>query len=119
LLSTRYPWFRGNRANAFELVTDKYVISDGVRTLDLLTLENVIHDGNMLVAYLPTEKILINADMYSPPPPNAPLPKPNTNVRELAVNIRRLGLTIDRHVPIHGVVGPHETFMRIVGQGSN
>ena len=23
LLSTRYPWFRGNRANAFELVTDK------------------------------------------------------------------------------------------------
>ena len=119
LLSTRYPWFRGNRANAFELVTDKYVISDGVRTLDLLTLENIIHDGNMLVAYLPTEKILINADLYSPPPPNAPLPKPNTNVRELAANLRRLGLAIDKHVPLHGVVGPHETFLRIVGQGSN
>jgi glyoxylase-like metal-dependent hydrolase (beta-lactamase superfamily II) len=120
LLSTRYPWFRGNRSNAFETVTDKYVISDGVRTLDILTLENIIHDGNMLVAYLPTEKILINADMYSPPAANATqLPRANTNVREFARNIQRLGIAVDKHVPIHGVVGPHETFLRIVGQGSN
>jgi glyoxylase-like metal-dependent hydrolase (beta-lactamase superfamily II) len=120
LLSTRYPWFRGNRANAFELVTDKYVISDGVRTLDLLTLENVIHDGNMLVAYLPTEKILINADMYSPPPANAAqLPRAATPPRELARNIERLKLNVERHVGIHGGVGSHETFLRVVGQGSN
>ena len=121
LLSTRYPWFRGNRANAFETVTDKYVISDGVRTLDVLALQGVIHDGNMLVAYLPTERILINADMFGPPAVNAPLPtRANTNVRELAANIRRLNLNVDRHVGIHGGVSTNDVFTKIVAQqGSN
>ena len=120
LLSERYPWFRQNRADAIETVTQKYVISDGVRTLDLLPLQGTIHDGNMLVAYLPAEKILINADMYSPPPANAqPLPRASTPARELAQNIRRLNLAVERHVPIHGVVGTHEMFLRVVGQGSN
>jgi glyoxylase-like metal-dependent hydrolase (beta-lactamase superfamily II) len=120
LLSTRYPWFRGNRATSIEGVTQKYVISDGVRTLDLLPLQGIIHDGNMLVAYLPTEKILINADMYSPPPANAAqLPRAATPPRELARNIERLKLNVERHVGIHGGVGSHETFLRVVGQGSN
>jgi glyoxylase-like metal-dependent hydrolase (beta-lactamase superfamily II) len=120
LLSMRYPWFRGNRTEVVEGVTQKYVISDGVRTLDLLPLQNIIHDGNMLVAYLPTEKILINADMYSPPPPNAQqLPRPGTNAREFLANIKRLKLDVDRHVAIHGGVGPHETLVRMVGQASN
>jgi len=117
LLSTRYPWFRQNRLDSIEGVTQKYVISDGVRTLDVLPLQGIIHDGNMLVAYLPTEKILINADMYSPPAPNAqPLPRASTPARELAQNIRRLNLIVERHVPIHGQVGTHEVFLRIVGQ---
>jgi glyoxylase-like metal-dependent hydrolase (beta-lactamase superfamily II)/opacity protein-like surface antigen len=120
LLSTRYPWFRQNRVDSIEGVTQKYVISDGVRTLDVLPLQGIIHDGNMLVAYLPTEKILINADMYSPPPANTqPLPRASTPTRELAQNIRRLNLAVERHVPIHGQVGTHEMFLRVVGQGRN
>jgi glyoxylase-like metal-dependent hydrolase (beta-lactamase superfamily II) len=119
LLSMRYPWFRQNRANRIETVTETYVISDGVRTLDVLALEGIIHDGNMLVAYLPTERILINADMFGPPPANAPPPRPNTNVRELLANIRRLNLTVDRHVGIHGGVGTNDVFMRTASQGSN
>jgi glyoxylase-like metal-dependent hydrolase (beta-lactamase superfamily II) len=119
LLSTRYPWFRQNRTNRIETVTEKYVISDGVRTLDVLALEGIIHDGNMLVAYLPAERILINADMFGPPPANGPLPRPNTNVRELLTNLRRLNLTVDRHVGIHGGVSTHDVFMRIASQGSN
>lgn len=120
LLSTRYPWFRGNRRPTFETVTDKYVISDGVRTLDVLPLQGIIHDGNMLVAYLPTERILINADMFSPPAANVQqLPRAGTPPRELLQNIRRLNLTVDRHVGIHGAVSTHDVFLRIVGQGSN
>ena len=95
------------------------MISDGVRTLDVLALEGIIHDGNMLVAYLPTERILINADMFGPPPANAAPPRPNTNVRELLTNIRRLNLTVDRHVGIHGGVSTNDVFMRIASQGSN
>jgi len=120
LLSTRYPWFRQNRTNRIETVSEKYVISDGVRTLDLLALQGIIHDGNMLVAYLPTERILINADMFGPPPANAPqLPRANTNVGELLANIRRLNLNVDRHVGIHGGVSTNDVFLRIATPGSN
>jgi glyoxylase-like metal-dependent hydrolase (beta-lactamase superfamily II) len=120
LLSTRYPWFRGARDLSIETVTQKYVISDGVRTLDVVPLQGIIHDGNMLVAYLPTEKILINADMYSPPAPNTPPPtRVGTGPRQLLQNIRRLKLDVDRHLAIHGGVGPHEALVRMVGQASN
>lgn len=117
LLSMRYPWFRGNRLPTFETVTQKYVISDGVRTLDVLPLEGIIHDGNMLVVYLPTERILINADMYGPPAASAQqLPRASTPARELLQNIRRLNLNVERHVGIHGQVGTHDVFLKIVGQ---
>ena len=104
----------------FRFVTQKYVISDGVRTLDVLPLQGIIHDGNMLVVYLPTERILINADMYGPPAANAQqLPRASTPAREFLQNIRRLNLNVERHVGIHGQVGTHEVFLRVVGQGSN
>jgi hypothetical protein len=69
----------------------------------------------MLVAYLPTERILINADMYSPPAPGAQPPAVTPAIRVLNDNIRRLGLNVDRHVGIHGNVGSHADFLRIVG----
>ena len=46
---------------AFETVNEKYVISDGVRTMDLYPVLGLGHSGTMLVAYLPAERILINA----------------------------------------------------------
>ncbi len=99
---------------AFETVSNKYVISDGQRTLDLYALTGVPHSGTMLVAYLPTEKILINADLYSPPAPGAQPPAANANIRALNENVRRLGLDVERHVGIHGQVAPHADFLRIV-----
>ena len=71
--------------------------------------------GTMLVAYLPTEKILINADLYSPPAPGAQPPAVNASLRSLHENIQRLNLDVDRHVGIHGQVGSHADFLRLVG----
>ena len=50
-----------------ETVNQKYVLSDGVRTLDIYPVEGLAHNNSMLIAYLPKEKILINADLYTPP----------------------------------------------------
>lgn len=117
LLSTRYPWFRGNRLPAFELVNQKYVISDGARTLDVYAMQGVEHEGNMLMVYLPAEKILINADLYSPPAPDArQLPTASAGTRQLSQNIQRLKLDVQRHVGIHGNVGTHQQFTSIVGR---
>jgi hypothetical protein len=46
---------------------------------------------------------LIEADAYTPGPPNAPPPaQPNTNNVNLADNIARLKLNVDRILPLHG-----------------
>jgi glyoxylase-like metal-dependent hydrolase (beta-lactamase superfamily II) len=115
ILSSQLPWFAGNRVPSFETVNEKYVISDGARTLDLYPVQGLAHAGSMLVAYLPAEKILINADLYSPPAPGAQPPAANASLRSLHQNIQRLGLDVERHVGIHGGIATHEDFVKIVG----
>jgi glyoxylase-like metal-dependent hydrolase (beta-lactamase superfamily II) len=115
ILSSQMPWFAGNRVPAFETVNTKYVISDGARTLDVYPVLGSAHSGSMLIAYLPTEKILINADLYSPPAPGAQAPVANANMRSLYQNIQRLNLPVERHVGIHGAVAPHADLVRLVG----
>ena len=115
LLSGLMPWFAGNRIPRFETVNEKYVLSDGVRTLDVYPVQGLGHNGNMLIAYLPTERILINADLYSPPASGGQAPPANANMRSLNQNIQRLDLDVERHVGVHGQVGTHVDFVRIVG----
>ena len=79
------------------------------------SVEDPIREWGQLLAYLPDEKILINADLYSPPAANAPLPKVSDGARQLADNIKRLKLDVDRHVGIHGDVGSHQQFLTVVG----
>jgi len=116
LLSTRYPWFGANRISQIEGVSNKYVISDGVRTLDVYAMQNV-DESNMLLAYLPAERILINADLYSPPAPGGQPPKLSAGERQLYQNIQRLKLNVDRHAGIHGDVGPNDVFLSVVAPG--
>ena len=59
----------------------RYVITDGDRMMEVLYVEDMNyelgdpsyaqgnHSNDMLMAYLPKEKMLINADLYSPPAP--------------------------------------------------
>ena len=115
ILSDRMPWFAGNRIPPFETVNEKYVLSDGVRTMDIYPVLGLAHNGNMLVAYLPTERILINADLYNPPASGAQPPVANASLRSLSQNIRRLNLDVERHVGVHGQVGSHADFTQVAG----
>jgi len=60
------------------------------------------------------EKILINADLYSPPEPGAPPAAPTLAMRTLYQNIRKLKLEVAQHVPIHGRAGTNDEFVKIV-----
>jgi hypothetical protein len=62
--------------------------------------------GNMLIAYLPKEKIVVNADLYTPPAQGA-APPANVSPNGVALfqNIKRLKLDVAQHVPIHGSPG--------------
>lgn len=103
----------------------KYVVTDGERILEIIKVQDVSYElgdrsysqGNhsldMLIAYLPQEGILFNADLYSPPAPGALPGPPTPGMRTLRENIRKLKLAVSRHVPAHGRVGTHEEFMRL------
>jgi L-ascorbate metabolism protein UlaG (beta-lactamase superfamily) len=106
----------------------KYTITDGERILEIMHVQDMAyeleepsyaqgnHSADMLMAYLPKEKILINADLYSPPAQGAPLPNPTAGMRTLYQNMRKQKLDVAQHVPIHGRVGTNEEFLKIVGQ---
>jgi hypothetical protein len=72
----------------------------------------------MLMVYLPKEKILINADLYSPPAPGAPPPTLTAGIRTLYRNMLKQKLDVAQHVPIHGRVGTNDEFLKIVGQAA-
>jgi hypothetical protein len=50
----------------FETVTDKKVLTDGSRTLELHHIQGSPHDAGFLMAYLPQDRILVEVDAYAP-----------------------------------------------------
>src|SRR5262245_11591504 len=50
-----------------QLVGDKGVLTDGTRTVELYLITNYEHAGDMFMIYLPKEKILAEADAFTPP----------------------------------------------------
>ena len=115
LLSGRMPWFAPNRIPAYELVGDDgHTLTDGERVMNIHPVLRLGHAGTMLIAHLPAERILINADLYSPPAPGSDPPPVTAGMRSLAQNIEQLDLDVARHVGIHGLVGSHVDFMRLI-----
>jgi glyoxylase-like metal-dependent hydrolase (beta-lactamase superfamily II) len=85
-----------------EAVGEKKVMTDGTHTIELYHVRNFGHHDGMLIAYLPKEKVLLEADGYNPQPANATAPNPpSPYTLSLLENIERLKLQVDRIVPVH------------------
>ena len=98
---------RSGRTAAFVGVDGKMVLGDAERPIEIHTLQDSPHARDLLVVWLPREQLLIEADAYTPGPPDAPAPeKPNANHLNLVQNLERLGLAPQRIVPLHGRVVP-------------
>ena len=95
----------------FETLREKYILGDTTRLVEVHHVQGLAHAAGMLIAYLPHEKILVEADLYTPPGPGRPLPdRPNASARSLYRNVQRLGLDVETIVPIHGRPGPWSQF---------
>jgi glyoxylase-like metal-dependent hydrolase (beta-lactamase superfamily II) len=117
LFSSLYPSFNGNRTLEIKTVSaPKYSLTDGTRTMDIYPVQGLAHSSDMLIAYLPAEKILVNAELYSPRPADEPPPPVDASMRTLYDNIQRLKLDVAQHVPIHGVPGTNADFLKILGK---
>ena len=76
------------------------------------------HSDTMLVVYFPAERLLVEADIYSPPNPGQPPAPSYPFVANMVENINRLNLRVDRLVPIHGRIVPYQEAVQAAGQGS-
>jgi glyoxylase-like metal-dependent hydrolase (beta-lactamase superfamily II) len=103
---------------SLQTFTDRYTVGDATRTIELYHVEGLPHASDMLVAYLPQSKILVNADLYSPPPQGGNLPAVNANAVAVFNNVRRLKLDVAQHVPIHGNPGPDERVNKFQGRAA-
>ena len=85
-----------------EAMGDKKVLTDGVHVVELYHLQNFGHHDGMLIAYLPKEKVLVEADGWNPQPATATPPNPaSPYTLSLLDNVRRLKLDVNRIIPIH------------------
>ena len=98
-------------------VADKHVLSDGARTVEIHRIRDPLHTDTFLMVWLPREKILIEADAYTPAPPNSPAPaKPNPYHVNLVDNIARLKLDVQRILPLHGRMVPASELYTAAGK---
>ncbi len=88
------------------VVGDRYTLRDELRPIEIHHVPGNPHNGNMLVVYLPGDRILIQADLYNPPAPNAPPPPGFPFVANLVENVLKRGLQVERVVGIHGLPVP-------------
>jgi glyoxylase-like metal-dependent hydrolase (beta-lactamase superfamily II) len=86
-----------------QTVGDRGQLTDGTRTIELHRLQGYEHTGDMLIVYLPKEKILGEPDAFTPPAPNATLIAPAvTYAKALLANVQRLKLDVQTIAPFHG-----------------
>lgn len=91
------------RAPKFETFTDSYVLDDAKTKVELHTIAGSGHNDAFALVYLPAQKILIEADAYTPLAANAPRPASvNPYSVNLYKNIKELNLSVDKIAALHG-----------------
>lgn len=94
----------------FETLSEKYVLADATRSVELYNVQGLAHAAGMLIAYIPDEKIVVQADLYFPTAPT-----PNASARTLNRNLRRLNLDVETIVGIHGRPASISQFTEFIG----
>jgi len=88
-------------------VAGKLVLGDATRSIEVHEMQGSVHAQGFMMVWLPREKLLVQADAYTPGPPNSPAPPvPNANNVNLVQNFERLGMQVERILPLHSRVVP-------------
>ena len=91
------------KAPNFVALTDKCVLSDEKHPIEIHSIANNGHNDAFVLAYLPNDKVLIEADAYTPLAANAPVPTTvNPYSANLYENIQKLNLNVEKIAALHG-----------------
>jgi len=108
---------KSKKKPVFQTMGDNMVLTDGTRSVELYQIVGNPHHDGIIMAYLRKEKLLIEADVYTPLAPGAEPPKvPNPQAVNLETNVRRLNIDVDRIVSIHGRIVPYSDLLAVIGK---
>jgi glyoxylase-like metal-dependent hydrolase (beta-lactamase superfamily II) len=93
---------RSGRKATFEGVAGSRTFTDGSRRLVVHHYAGNFHNPGMLMVHLPKERILIEADSYTPPATNNEAPGGVVNLVHFYQAVERLRLEVEQIIPIHG-----------------
>jgi hypothetical protein len=94
---------KASKPATFETFTDKHVLTDGRRAIEIHQIAGGGHNDAFAMVYLPGEKILMEVDAWAPLAPNAPPPAaPSPFAINLHDNVRRLKLDARQIAALHG-----------------
>ncbi len=92
-----------NKPASFQTFKGKYELTDGKRKIEIYPIAGNSHNDAFGLVYLPTEKILIEADAYTPLAAGAPAPTAvNPYSQNLLENIQKLKLDVEWIAGLHG-----------------
>jgi glyoxylase-like metal-dependent hydrolase (beta-lactamase superfamily II) len=83
-----------------ETFDEELALKDAAMTVNLYHIAGSAHADTLVMAYFPRERILVEADVYSPGGAIAPY------AANLLENVKKRNLRVDRIVPIHGTIAP-------------
>jgi len=108
---------RSGRQPVVEGLAERRTLTDGTRVVEIYRIQGIMHHDGMLMVYLPKEKLLSQADAYTPVPPNTAPPMPPSPFNfALADNITRLKLDVGDLLPLHGRLVPIAELYRAIGK---
>lgn len=87
-----------------EVVSAKKQLGDAAHPVELYDVGPSPHVDEMLVAYLPKDKILFVADLFGIPP-QGPIPPGTPANRDFSDKLKKLGIDAQTIAPAHGKVG--------------
>lgn len=117
-LVSLYPPTEISEGYTMEDVDEKYILGDGSRFLEIYYVQGFgSHVEGMLMAYLPKERILVEADLYDPGLlAQSNRDRPTAGEAALYQNVIQNGLRPATVAPIHGDAVSWDAFLRETGQ---
>jgi glyoxylase-like metal-dependent hydrolase (beta-lactamase superfamily II) len=104
---------KSKKKPVFQTMGDNMVLTDGARSVELYQIVGNAHHDGLIMAYLRKEKLLIEADAFSP----RGVPKtPNPYSVNLEANVRRLRIDVDRILPLHEQIVPYSELLNAIGK---
>ncbi|MBM3217677.1 MAG: MBL fold metallo-hydrolase [Candidatus Rokubacteria bacterium] len=108
---------KAGRTGSVEGVRSRRVLDDGTRTVEIHHIAGNGHADDLLMVYLPKEKLLVEADVFTPLAPNvAPPTPPSPYTLGFADHLRKLKLDVAQILPLHGRIVPYGELDRTIGR---